>query len=306
MNWLILLPGKSETDAEYERKTACYTELLEKKHASYTVFNEEINSSAASLQSFLTTAAEATHCIIVKRYRTEAEIADDFVPGYICGRNVPGFVEIGFKGFCDTSSDGLRFFQSSDDIIKDIDANYRLYQKDETQKAAFKALFDAGIPFTADSFATYIATDNRYICRLFLAAGMGINCSNSEGTPMLNVAARNEQYECVKWLLKNGADINGVSKDRGYSAVMDSVWKKDRKITELLISQRADLSFISRDGQPILVLAVGIGDAEICRLLVEHGADPDVKDSMGMSAYGYAVLFRKPKIVEILKKYHKE
>ena len=41
-------------------------------------------------------------------------------------------------------------------------------------------------------------------------------------------------------------------------------------------------------------------------MLVENGADPDVPDSMGMSAYGYAQLFKKDEIAAILEKYHKE
>ena len=40
--------------------------------------------------------------------------------------------------------------------------------------------------------------------------------------------------------------------------------------------------------------------------IAKNGADPDIKDQMGMSAYGYATLFKKTEIVEILKPFHKE
>ena len=49
----------------------------------------------------------------------------------------------------------------------------------------------------------------------------------------------------------------------------------------------------------------GTGKFEICQLLAESGADPDIKDQMGMSAYEYAKLFGKKDILEVLQKYHK-
>ena len=62
----------------------------------------------------------------------------------------------------------------------------------------------------------------------------------------------------------------------------------------------------NNSNQSILVLAVGIGKENICRILAEGGADPDIKDSMGMSAYEYAVLFKNEKIVKVLAPFHKE
>ena len=58
------------------------------------------------------------------------------------------------------------------------------------------------------------------------------------------------------------------------------------------------------------VIAIEIPDEagslnKIVKLLAENGADPDVKDMMGMSAYTYAVLFKKQRLVEILQPYHK-
>ena len=71
-------------------------------------------------------------------------------------------------------------------------------------------------------------------------------------------------------------------------------------MTKVLIDNKADLHVMSLDGQSILVLAVGNGDKKIVDLLVSSGADPDVKDSMGMSARGYAKLFKKEDLVEIM------
>ena len=109
----------------------------------------------------------------------------------------------------------------------------------------------------------------------------------------------------VDWILNQNVDINAVSNDRGYSAVMDAVWKTNFELTKILIERGANLNFIGTDGQSVLVLAVGTGKFEICQLLAESGADPDIKDQMGMSAYEYAKLFDKKDILEVLQKYHK-
>ena len=78
------------------------------------------------------------------------------------------------------------------------------------------------------------------------------------------------------------------------------------KITKLLIERGAELNTISKEGQSNLVLAVGADRTKICEILAQNGADPDIKDQMGMSAYGYATLFKKTEIVEILKPFHKD
>ena len=84
---------------------------------------------------------------------------------------------------------------------------------------------------------------------------------------------------------------------------MDAVWRKNYEITEYLIEAGADLSVVSSDGQPILVLAVGNGDARLVDLLLKNGANADLKDSMGMSAREYANLFKKNGIDKLMLKY---
>ena len=152
----------------------------------------------------------------------------------------------------------------------------------------------------------YIEKDNFEICQRFVDAGININCRTEDATPMLNVAIRSEQNRMVEWLLSQNVDIDAVSNDRGYSAVMDAVWKNNYELTKTLVERGANLNFIGRDGQSVLVLAVGAGKLNICQLLADSGADPDIKDQMGMSAYGYAKLFNRTDIVEALEKHHKE
>ena len=195
--------------------------------------------------------------------------------------------------------------KSADDFFDQLSSHYNKISDDASMRLAKKKLLDRGIPYTADCFGTYIAKNKPDIVHEFLEAGMSINARDDTGTPMLNIACRNDNYEFVEMMLDLGAELNSVSEDRGYTAVMDAVWRGNEKITKYLISKGADLNTINKEGQNNLILAVGANRESLVKLLAENGADPDVKDMMGMSAYNYAVLFKKQKLVDILAPYHK-
>ena len=196
--------------------------------------------------------------------------------------------------------------KNEDDLINILKKKYNKLSDEASMRLSKKHLLDRGIPYTSDCFGTYIAKNKPEVVHEFLAAGMSINSRDDLGTPMLNIACRNDNFDFVQMIYDLGADINAVSEDRGYTAVMDAVWRGNEKITKYLISKGADLNTINKEGQNNLILAVGANRESLVKLLAENGADPDVKDQMGMSAYNYAVLFKKQKLVDILQPYHKE
>ena len=195
--------------------------------------------------------------------------------------------------------------KNAEDLFNNLKKKYNKIADDASMRLAKKKLLDRGIPYTADCFGTYIAKNKPEVVHEFLAAGMSINSRDDTGTPMLNIACRNDNFEFVQMMLDLGAELNAVSEDRGYTAVMDAVWRGNEKITKYLISKGADLNTINKEGQNNLILAVGANRESLVKLLAENGADPDVKDMMGMSAYNYAVLFKKQRLIDILEPYHK-
>lgn len=204
------------------------------------------------------------------------------------------------------TDDGVQFINGEDKIFSYIQKQYSKLITKNNKREAKKELMLRGIPCTADCFGQYLAKNKTDICNLFIEAEIDPNARDDFGTPLLNLAVRNDNEDFVNKLLDAGAEINAVSEDRGYTAVMDAVWRGNFEITKLLIEKGADLNTISKEGQSNLVLAVGADRVKICEILAKNGADPDIKDQMGMSAYGYATLFKKTEIVEILKPYHKE
>ena len=195
--------------------------------------------------------------------------------------------------------------KNAEDLFNNLTKKYNKIADDASMRLAKKKLLDRGIPYTADCFGTYIAKNKPEVVHEFLAAGMSINSRDDTGTPMLNIACRNDNFEFVQMIFDLGAELNAVSEDRGYTAVMDAVWRGNEKITKYLISKGADLNTINKEGQNNLILAVGANRESLVKLLAENGADPDVKDMMGMSAYNYAVLFKKQRLIDILEPYHK-
>lgn len=238
-----------------------------------------------------------------------SEILDESISmltGFICAKDIPVLSNISSLDNAKLLSKKYFYYEDVNDLTSLVKKHYKAFEKAFNQNNNINELFAKGIPFTPDCFSLYISKDKPEICKLFIDGGIDVNSKDDSGIPMINQAVRKDNIELVKQLMDLGADINCVSEDRGYTPVMDAVWRGNLEITELLIKNKAELNTINKEGQSNLVLAVGADRIEITKLLAENGADPDIKDSMGMSAYGYASLFKKQEILDILKPYHKE
>ncbi len=302
MNWIIISDNNDETEA--------LKAVLNKKFKESIVYS--ISGEEEDIRSSFDIISEATHAVVLSIKNSEAF---QFLAGFLCGRAVPVYLSGSqFEDYFEMFPNFV-FFKDNEKLLAHLKKNSDKINRDYTKKASFNYLFENGLPFDADHFAEYLVKEekdkekqlrNKQILECYLSAGIDINSRDSDGTPLLNVACRAGKLDAVKWLIELGADINASSEDRGYTAVMDAVWKGNKDIAQFLISKGADLNTISKEGQSNLVLAVGGDKTELVKLLAENGADPDVPDAMGMSAYAYAQLFKKEEIVAILEKYHKE
>lgn len=303
MKWLIVSSDMTN------QNLLSVEDFLDEHSASYKEIFITTESSKLDFVKIVKDITESTHCIILDSYSLKNLSNYAILLGILIGKKVKTFICTGQKyerEYEKVSLDGQTFFRCFEELkalLQYLRNNYDLYAIADKQYESFSTLFKRGIPFNGDCFAQHIAKDDTEVCDLFLSAGMISNATTADGVPMLCIATRNECFEKVKWLLDNGADINAVSQDRGYTAVMDAVWRKNYAITEYLIQKGADLNVISSDGQSILVLAVGNGNPKIVRILLENGADPDIKDSMGMSAREYANLFKRKELIELMDQF---
>ena len=184
-------------------------------------------------------------------------------------------------------------------LFENLDESFSDFIKSEREQRAKQELANKKIAINNDVFAQAIIDEDLRIAELLFSVGIDVNATDSEGTPMLSLAVRNDSLLMVKWLIGKKANINAVSEDRGYTPLMDAVWKNKLNIVKYLIDMGADANTTCKDGQPIAVIASGVGNLDICKLLFEKGSDIYKKDAMGMSAFDYATLFSNKKLLEV-------
>lgn len=306
MNWLLIYTDETSKESEIVSR------FLNKKKVEIIDFNldsPDVKVGADGLSEYLkdfisNKITDISQCVIFMDENNFTNPILAYLTGYIHGKGIPSFIS-GLKKEQVMLSDILIWHENAKELTDSLEENFPSFIAEEKKLEAKKKLFNAGIPFTPDTFSIHIAQENMDICEDFLEAGMDINCRDSAGTPMLCIAARSGKKEAIEWLVQNGAEINAISKDRGYSAVMDAVWKMNAEIVELLIKLGANLNFVSNDGQTALIVATGSSNSKICEMLAKNGADPCYKDHMGMSALDYARLFKKNALVDLYQEYAK-
>lgn len=291
MKWLVL--------AEKSLSGSPLDEILRKKFPDAEI----VCKSESDFSMDFDFLSEVTHSVVLLSLNENEKIS--CLAGFFAGQGVKIYTTDKNPGGFLLDSGLIQSFESEDDLISFISESSAQILQEQQEEDSYNYLFENGYPFDGDNFARYIEKWNEKICRCYVDAGMDVNISDSEGTPMLNIAARADNIEAVKWLVSCGASLDSVSKDRGYTAIMDAVWRGNVEMTKFFIEKGAELDTISKDGQTMLVLAVGADKTEIVKMLAENGADPDIKDGMGMSAYDYANLFKKTEILSILEKYRK-
>lgn len=116
---------------------------------------------------------------------------------------------------------------------------------------------------------------------LLIEKGADVNAKIDNGrTPIYEV----NNIEVAKYLMGVGADI-GAKTDSGGTPLILAVWEgKNREIVDLFINEikkkKLDINEKSNYGITALHYS-GFHDAEIAKLLIDNGADPNIVDKLG-------------------------
>ncbi len=295
MNWLILHTEKHSSKSDelkqfFKKNKIKAKSLLLEKDADFS-----IEALPAKLK-------DASHCVVLDDKAPGKNLS--FAWGLLLGKNI--FLCSLKSEFTQSAKKSglLKDFDDFEKLKSFLEENIKSLEEEDKKKAAWKKLFDTGNPFTGDSLSIHVKKDNRELVQTYMDAGMSLDERTSEGVPMLNVAIRAEQVDEVKWMMERKVDLNAVSKDRGYSPLMDCVWKKNLELTKILVEKGVNLDFVSSDNQSALTLAVGEGNADMVKVLSDAGASPDKFDALGMSAWTYAKLFKRQDLLSIMEKNH--
>jgi len=105
--------------------------------------------------------------------------------------------------------------------------------------------------------------------------------------------------------IENGADINHID-ILSWSPLMNATFRKDRKITNILIKNNANINYRNNNNETALSKAVEVGELFIVELLLKNGANPNIKDNNNNTPIISAVKHGDLDIIKQLIKYNAE
>ena len=128
---------------------------------------------------------------------------------------------------------------------------------------------------TVEAFLNAIQEDDTHTALAMLAADTNLVRATYYGRLPLHVAASMGRAELVQELIKKGADINAAGD------TLDTI----------------------NHGITSLAAAIWYGHSNVCSLLLEAGADPDIQSLVEGSALNYAITYRRPEMAAWLLDY---
>ncbi len=108
-------------------------------------------------------------------------------------------------------------------------------------------------------------------------------------------AISDNDVDRVNILLYAGVDPNERN-DEGMAPLVAAA-NADVKITEMLLKHESKVNFTSKDGTTPLMAVAKTGRLDIAKVLLQHGANPNLKDAKGKTALNYAAENRNHNIV---------
>lgn len=111
---------------------------------------------------------------------------------------------------------------------------------------------------------------------------------DSTGQTALHIVTERRDLTWLSYLLGKGARAN-IADKKGVTPLMLAVQLGWSDGASTLIRQKADVDATNRSGETALIRAVQLRNAEMVRLLLKAGANPDKQDGVaGYSARDYA------------------
>lgn len=111
-----------------------------------------------------------------------------------------------------------------------------------------------------------------------------IDARNKEGESALMIAALKGHTEMARKLVARGADINKT----GWTPLHYAATSGNLELIRLFLEKSAYIDAESPNGTTPLMMAAHYGTPEAVKLLIEEGADPGLKNQLGLSAIDFA------------------
>lgn len=133
------------------------------------------------------------------------------------------------------------------------------------------------------------------MAKYLLDKGVDIHAPDEDGLTPLYISVTHESVnaDMVRFLADNGADVNQITGDKGWSMLMHAAKNNKKRATYILLKHGADPMFKTVLGKSVIDIAVEFNHSDIAALLSLYGADispylqqpKDLMESLASSRY---------------------
>jgi uncharacterized protein len=123
-----------------------------------------------------------------------------------------------------------------------------------------------------------------------------VEIRNAQDESPLMLAALNGELEISQTLIERDADVNKP----GWAPLHYAATNSHIPVMQLLLDHHAYIDAASPNGSTPLMMAAMYGNASAVKLLLESGADPSLKNDLGLTAIDFAQRVKKADSVEII------
>ena len=140
---------------------------------------------------------------------------------------------------------------------------------------------------------------NKAVAALLASRRLNVEARNAKDESPLMMAAIKGNVEAVKALIARDADVNKTGwTPLHYAASAGS--PQHAVIISLLLENHAYIDAASPNGTTPLMMAAHYGSTEALQLLLDEGADPTLKNQLGLTAADFALRVSRTESAEII------
>jgi ankyrin repeat protein len=163
-------------------------------------------------------------------------------------------------------------------------------------KEIYEFLLNAGAKPLRNAIHTAIENNKPELIVPLLSSGdLNINEKDFLGFTPLELAIKSSQFDLMKKLIEWGADLSIVGSENYpifYDAMVVVISNQDIPFLKSLLAKHDfSLDYITPSGATLLHFAVKEGNDEILKILLSHGAKPDIPFKGITPALAYAIQF---------------